>query len=174
MAKKILAELEPLFSKEPVKNKKMDGVKKQIPNWNLNSRNLMINLFFNVLKEKHSKTKDKLPSINADALSKMKNPIAGELITFRSNKKTLDSFKNVSSYIYDPDIYYDGGTPCKKANIKFNVLGYDNIERIFSVAGESIPINTDKRARKAFITPYWDKVSKEELNEEIVNLINQR
>jgi hypothetical protein len=148
-------------------------VKQQVINWNLNSRNLMINFFFNVLKEKHRSIKGKLPSIDADALGKMKDPIASKLIIFRSNKKTLDSFFNVSKYVHDPKVYYDLDTPCKKANVKFNVLGYDNIERIFPVAKESVPINADKRSRLAFIIPYWRKISEGDLSEEVKSILNQ-
>ena len=172
---KALEDLKEQFKKEPKKNKKIKGSKEKIEiiDWNLNSRNLMINLFFNVLKEKHRTAKDKLPSIDADALSKMKNSIAGELIAFRSNTKTLQSLKNVDSYIYAPEVYFDKNIPYDKANINYNILGYDNIERIFPVAGKSVPINADKRARLAFVVSHWDKVSENDLSKDVKNILNQ-
>lgn len=173
MAKKTLADLKELFIEEPKKNKKIDGIKQQVIDWNLNSRHLMINLFFNVFKEKHRIIKGKLPSIDAEALSKMKNSISGDLITYRSNKKTLDSFKNVDSYIHCADVFFDDDSVRKKATVKFNVLGFDNVERIFSVAGQSVPINTDKRARCAFIVPYWSTISENVLDEDTKNILNQ-
>lgn len=173
MAKKTLEDLEPLFIKEPIKNKKIAGVKTKVIDWNLNSRNLMINLFFNVLKEKYRTVKGKLPSIDAEALSKMRSPIAAGLIKYRSNKKTLDSFKNIDHYIF-PSTYYGGlDISCNKANIKYNVLSFDNVERIFTVAGQSIPINADKRARKAFIVPFWDTISEDLLDEGTRNILSQ-
>lgn len=177
MAKKTLEDLKELFKEEPFKNKRVAGQKEKVRviDWNLDSRNLMINLFFNVLKEKHHTAKDKLPKIDAMALSKMTHPIAGELIKFRSNKKTLDSFKNVSSYINSSENYInetDVITPVDKATLLFNVLGYDNVERIFTVAAKSIPINTDKRARNAFIVPS-SKISAKELDDETLSILSQ-
>jgi hypothetical protein len=37
--------------------------------------------------------------------------------------------------------------------MRFNVLGYDNVERIFAQEAESVPLNVDKGVRCAFITP---------------------
>lgn len=173
MAKATLEDLKEKFKNEPIKNKKVDKKKVQVVAWNLDSRNLMINLFFNVLKEKGRSIKGKLPSIKADSLAKMKHPIAAQLITFRSNTKTLDSFKNVSSYIHNPKYFLTEGPSCDKAVVIFNVLGYDNIERIFTAAGRSVPINTDKRARKAFVTPGWDNIKAHELNKKIMNILSQ-
>lgn len=175
MAKKTLEDLEGLFEKEPIKNKKVVGTKTKIKviDWNLNSRNLMINLFFNVLKEKFRAVKGKLPSIDAETLSKMNSPIAAGLIKYRSNKKTLDSFKNVDKYLYPSEIYKCGDISCNKANIKYNVLSFDNVERIFTVAGQSIPINADKRVRNAFIVPHWDIISEGLLDEGTKKILNQ-
>lgn len=173
MATATLKELKEKFKKEPIKNKRVGKQKVKVQDWNLNSRNLMVNLFFNVLKEKGLSIKGKLPSIDAEALSKMKHPLAVKLITFRSNTKTLDSFKNVNSYIHPPNLFLTEGPSCVKAVVIFNVLGYDNIERIFAAANKSIPINIDKRARKAFIVPYWCKIPIKGLSRKTLNILNQ-
>lgn len=180
MAKKTIEDLKEEFKTEPVKNKKVKGSKEkiQVIDWNLDSRHLMINLFFNIFKEKYRTVKGKLPSTDANALEKMDNPIAADLITYRSNKKTLDSFKNVSSYINEGTLYQEekhSGVIISedKATVIFNVLGFDNIERIFTAAKRSIPINIDKRARKAFKVPEWGRISSKKLDEEILNILSQ-
>jgi hypothetical protein len=173
---KTLKDLEDQFKNEPKKNKKINGVKNLVPDWNLNSRHLMIHLFFNILKENHHTAKDTLPSIDAEALEKMNTPIAGKLIEYRSNKKTLDSFKNTNTYIYDAKCFnkFDSEEEIgQKANIKYNIIGYDNIERIFPVAGESVPLNMDKRIREAFVVPFWNTILKSKLNKETLSLLEQ-
>lgn len=180
MAKKTIEDLKEEFKIEPVKNRKVAGSKGKVKvsDWNLDSRNLMINLFFNILGEKYRTAKGKLPSIDAKALGKMDNPIAGDLITYRSNKKTLDSFKNVNSFIneaslYQEEIHRGVIIAADKATVVFNVLGFDNIERIFTVAKKSIPINIDKRARKAFKVPDWGRVSAKDIGEDSLKILNQ-
>lgn len=179
MAKKTLEDLKEEFKEEPFKNKKVAGSKEKVKvtDWNLDSRNLMINLFFNVLGEKHRTAKDKLPSIDANALGKMDNSIAGDLITFRSNKKTLDSFKNVNSFIkaslYREEVYRGIIVSVDKATVIFNVLGFDNIERIFTAAKRSVPINMDKRARKAFKVPDWGRISAKNIGEDSLKILSQ-
>lgn len=180
MVKKTLEDLKEEFKTEPVKNKKVKGTKEKIKviDWNLNSRNLMINLFFNIFGEKHRTAKGKLPTIDATALGKMNNTIAADLITYRSNKKTLDSFKNVSSYInpgslYREEVYNGVIVNPDKATIIFNVLGFDNIERIFTAADRSIPINVDKRARKAFVVPNWGRLSAKDLGDKTLSILSQ-
>ena len=170
MASKTLADLKEEFKTEPTKRKKIEGSMQQVPKWNLDSRNLMINLFYNQLKEKARASKGKLPSIDADALSKMNNPIAQELIEYRSMSTSLKGFLNVSRNIH-PSIKYgfsDGGI---RANIKFNVIGFDNIERIYPVAKESIPLSVDKRVRYSFVTPKDGMISEREIPAESLKIL---
>jgi len=127
----------------------------EIKDWTPNSRYLMINLFYNILGETPPRTnKGKLPSIDEAALETMRNPIAKKLIALRKMKKTLDSFLLVRRLVH-PDNHF-AGDPSPfgvKGVIKFAPYTFDGIERIFTKAGESIPINTDKQARNAFICP---------------------
>lgn len=146
MAQEDLDALAVRFQKEPMKKGK--------PDWSLNSRYLLCHLFFNVLKEQQPRNvpKGKLPSVDAEALEKMKTPIAQKLVQYRSNDKTLKSIQNAQSFIYPGEAFgHTDGLP--RALLRFNVIGFDNVERIFSVAERSIPINVDKRARNAFVTP---------------------
>lgn len=172
---KTLKDLENQFKIEPKKNKKVNGVKNIVSDWDLNSRHLMLHLFYNVLKEKHHTAKDKLPSLDAEALEKMNTPLAEKLIKYRSNKKTLDSFKNTEKYIYNAKCFNEHKSKEEvgyKAKIKYNIIGYDNIERIFPIAGESIPLNMDKRVREAFIVPRGN-ILKSELSKETLTLLEQ-
>lgn len=146
MAQEDLDALAVRFQKEPMKKGK--------PDWSLNSRYLLCHLFFNVLKEQQPRNvpKGKLPSVDAEALEKMHTPIAPKLVQYRSNDKTLKSIQNAQSFVYAGAAFghTDGQA---RALLRFNVIGFDNVERIFSVAERSIPINVDKRARDAFVTP---------------------
>lgn len=141
------------FNKEPKK-------------WTLNSRFLMVHMFFNVIGEKAPRTqKGKLPSIDADALEKMGSPLAQALVAYRSDAKTLGSLQSATAFIR-PQSDFNGGlvSPTgEKAIIRYSPLGYDNIERVFSVKDVSIPLNVDKRGRNAFITPPATKPTAEVL-----------
>ena len=171
MAKKTLADLRDAFKEEPLKNVKIDGVKKKVPKWNMDSRNLMINLFFNILKEKHRTAAGKLPSINADALDKMKNPIAQEVIKFRSDTNLLNSFKNVGSYVHS-NRKYGYSDEWDRANIKYNMVGFDNVERIYPVAKESIPLSANKKVRKAFVIPRSHLIFEDYLKDDIRKILD--
>lgn len=145
MAQEDLDALKVRFQQEPMKKGK--------PDWSLNSRYLLCHLFFNILRESVPKgvAKGKLPSIDAEALEKMSTPIAPKLVQYRSNDKTLKSIQNAQAHVFPgADFGHTDGQP--RALLRFNVIGYDNVERIFSVAERSIPINVDKRARNAFVT----------------------
>lgn len=173
---KTLEDLKEMFVKEPTKKKKVGSERKEVVNWNLDSRNLMINLFFNVLGEKGKRTaKGKLPSIKAEVLENMKHPIAMEIVKFRSDTKTLQSFLNVSSYLTSSKFFLEKGekSSCEKGVIKFNVLGFDNIERIYPVAAESVPISVKKEVRKAFIVPKDNFIDEMDLNEEVKSILSQ-
>lgn len=143
------------FTKMPTKRKRLPNRQTvTVLDWSLNSRYLMAHLFFNVLGESIPKglPKGKLPSMDADALEKMRNPIAHSLIEFRSAEKTLKSLEGVQKFIFSSPVFRHPGD-LSRALLRFNIIGYDNVERIFSVSENSIPINVDKRVRKAFIPP---------------------
>lgn len=123
--------------------------------WTLNSRYVMIALFYGVLKEKYQKKKDALPSIDAAALDKMNNPIAEELKEIRSMNRTLASLNNVSNYLHWGHCFdiFEGNPDEVCGQFAFTVT-YDNVERIFSDKERSIPLNVDKDlGRKSFIAP---------------------
>lgn len=145
MAQEDLDALAVRFAKEPMKKGK--------PDWSLNSRYLLCHLFFNILKEATPRNvpKGKLPSVDAEALEKMSTPIAAKLVQYRSNDKTLKSIQNAQTHVF-PATAFGKTDGQDRAILRFNIIGFDNVERIFSVADRSIPINVDKRARNAFIT----------------------
>ena len=155
MAQEDLDALAVRFAKEPIKKGK--------PDWSLNSRYLLCHLFFNVLKEQQPRNvpKGKLPSVDAEALDKMNTPIAAKLVQYRSNDKTLKSIQNAQSFVY-PGAAFGHTDGQARALLRFNVISFDNVERIFSVAERSIPINVDKRARNAFVTP-TEQISSEKV-----------
>lgn len=190
------------FDKEPIKNKRQpnlsfDSSRKAtkdnpkfitapVVEWTPNSRHLMIHLFYNVIGEKAKKRKDKLPSLDESTMTKFKTNMGIELgkkiIKFRKDSKVLASLKNAMTHVYDDSCFSGDSSPKgKKAVVTFNPLGYDNVERIFTRAGESIPINTSKLVRKAFVTPEkniypWELTQRElqlipieELQDEIPN-----
>lgn len=159
MAQEDLDALKGKYPTEPIKRKrvaKSGGGFELVPtpDWTLNSRMLLVHLFFNVLGEKAPRNvpKGKLPSIDAEALEAMNTPIAAKLSAYRSMDKTLKSIENATSFVYPAAAFGQPGHE-ERALLRFNPLGYDNVERVFSVAGRSIPINVDKRARNAFTVP---------------------
>lgn len=168
MAQEDLDALAVRFQKEPMKKGK--------PDWSLNSRYLLSHLFFNVLKEQQPRNvpKGKLPSVDAEALEKMHTPIAPKLVQYRSNDKTLKSIQNAQSFVY-PGAAFGHTDGQARALLRFNVISFDNVERIFSVAERSIPINVDRRARNAFVVPTetvdTEVVMQDERNAEILRKI---
>lgn len=150
-------------SKGPTLDQLKDGrfntepkAKGKTPGWTFNSRYLMCHLIYNVLQQKFPPRtpKDKLPSIDADALSTMEHPIPHALLKLRSDVKTLQSIQNAAKFIRPAEAF--GVTPDQspsRAIIRYATLGYDNVERVFTLPDLSIPLNVDKRARNAFITP---------------------
>ena len=139
------------FDTEPRKNTRGGGSK---PNWTLNSRYLLLHLFYNVLEQKRGRTKKgALPKLGANELGRMTHPLAANIVEYRSRAKTLGSLKNAQTYQRPARSFTEPtGTPTR-AVIKYNTVGYDNVERIFTQAGESIPLNLDKRGRRAFVVP---------------------
>ena len=137
------------YATEPLKRGK--------PNWTLNSRYIIIHLFYNVLGEKAPRNlpKGKLPSVDAASLEKMSVPIALRLIKQRSAVKALQSIANALTFVKPQQLFAPGlASPTEqKAVVRFNTVGYDNIERVFSMAKRSIPLNLDKAGRRAFVTP---------------------
>ena len=143
------------FDTEPVKTKKVGSKKVKVADWTLNSRHLLIHLFYNVLGNKPSKKDDtKLPSIDEENLVKMNSPLAQKLIKYRKTQRILDSLQNASQFVKNGDEFPKDSIPSLyKAVMQFSPSTYDNVERIFTVAEGSIPINADKRVRNALTVP---------------------
>jgi hypothetical protein len=146
-----MLDLRDKFSTPPKMTKKGDGV-------SLNSRHLMIHYFFNVLGETvpRNTPKDKLPSIDAAALGKMRNPFAPRLARWRSVKKAMESLVNAASFVLPEDQFAKDNLTSptgERAVFQFQVVGFDNVERAFTLSERSIPLNIDKAGRAAFITP---------------------
>jgi len=176
------------FNTEPMKNKRhnnpdFDSSKKSskdnpkfltVPtvNWTVQSRYLLIHLFYNVLAEKARSRGDKLPSIDESTINTFKSPealkIGQMLVNYRKDAKILTSLQNAMTHVRDDSQFIGDPSPTgKKAIVTFQPHGYDNVERIFTRSGESIPINADKRVRYAFVTTEptlaAEEVSKENL-----------
>lgn len=144
------------YAKEPTKRKRAAGGGFEIvPDWSFGSRHLLAHIIFNVLGYKVPKNtpKGKLPSLDKTAMDKLGVPIGMRISDLRSFKRSVDSFKNAISFCQS----FRKNGPIR-APFLFNSLGYDNIERIFSESERSIPLNLDKAARKAFVTPVADPV----------------
>jgi hypothetical protein len=141
-----LAALKVKFEKPPLKKKVLDI--------SLNGGHLLLHLFYNHFEETFPRNvkADKLPSADAEALGKMNNPIASRIVTYRSNAKTLGSLRNATTHI-SPATTFGVNEAQPRARLLFNVISFDNVERIFSQAEQSVPINMDKRGRRAFIVP---------------------
>ena len=152
------------FDTEPIKMKKVGSAKVKVADWTLNSRHLLMHLFYNVLGFKAKGRGDKLPSIDEEALMSTKHPLAEKLIRYRKLNRICDSLKNASQFVR-PGTEFDNSMidAPNKAVMQFNPATYDNVERIFTVAEKSIPINADKRVRNTFIVP-TDTVSADELD----------
>lgn len=124
----------------------------------LNGRHLMCHYFFNVLGEAvpRNTPKDKLPSIDAAALGKMRNTFAPRLARWRSVTKAMQSLRNAASFVL-PETEFaadDLQSPTgQRAVFQFQTVGFDNVERAFTLPERSIPLNLDKSGRAAFITP---------------------
>lgn len=161
---KIYPALESLKKEFEFEPKSSKGVQK----WGLGSRKLIIHLFANILGEKFRMPKDdKLPSCDAKTMDKFKGSVAFELgariSAHRSAERSLSSFKNATKFIYPA-----ANGLCHKALIGYRPLGFDNVERIFTKAEESIPLNLDKQARKAFLSSVH-RIAKEEILAAIPN-----
>lgn len=157
------------FAREPMKRRRQpDGSLRPEPDWSLASRYLMTHLFFNVLREDipRNQKKGTLPSLDAEALERMRSPLAAALVTLRQEQRTLASYRNADDFVsvHLPD------TP-PRAHFAFNVLGFDGVERIFTRPGESLPLNLDKGARRAFITPL-DTVARSDLDADTLALLD--
>jgi hypothetical protein len=141
------------YLKEPKSTPKKRG-------WTLNSRYIVIHYFFNVLGEKRPRNlkKGTLPSIDAAALEKMANPVAGRLLEWRSALKAMQSIQNALTFVKSENAFAQGGpiSPSgAKAVFRFVTTAHDNVERVFTQAKRSIPLNLDKSGRKAFIVPAY-------------------
>lgn len=135
-----------------------EPLKKGKSNWTLNSRYIIIHLFYNVLGEKAPRNlpKGKLPSVDAASLEKMSTPIALRLTRHRSAVKAVQSIQNALTFVKPQNLF--AAAPVQSptgdcAVVRFNTVGYDNIERVFSMAKRSIPLNLDKAGRAAFVVP---------------------
>lgn len=138
------------FEKEPMKKGK--------PDWNSNSRHLLVHLFFNIFGEKAKMSRQdptKLPSLDAKAMEKLKTPEGrslGKKIThLRSLTRSLDSFLNAMKFIF-PASAFGVEDSHEHALISYRTMGADCVERVFTKSEESIPLNLDKSARNAFVT----------------------
>ncbi len=136
---------------------------KVVPDWTLNSRHLLKHIFYNIMGEKTT-IKSKLPSIDAQTMRKYKSieaiTLGKAIAKYRSVSKTLASLKLCLSFVR-PATQFDSQAD-KNENrgiIQYNSIGYGCIERLFTRPKESIPINADKRVRKAFIVPQEKKQS---------------
>ena len=161
------------FDTEPVKTKKFGSSKVKVADWTLNSRHLLIHLFYNVLGNKPSKKDDtKLPSIDEENLLRMNSPLAEKLIKYRKTQRILDSLLNASQFVKDGREFPESIPSEYKAVMQFSPSTYDNVERIFTVAEGSIPINADKRVRNALTVPQ-EKVSESEISSESLSILRQ-
>lgn len=127
--------------------------KKGKPDWTLNSRNIMaVALFHHLQLPAPRGTKpESLPSMSADVLEKFDHPLAKLLIEYRSKAHALRSVEGAIKYIHPAtDFGRNGGPSCSV--LIFTPQGYDNVERIFTKAGVSIPLSADKRVRYAFLS----------------------
>lgn len=135
--------LTPQFATEPTK-----GVRNPQPNWSLGSPNLLSYFIFYVLKAEPRRgtkqLKNGIYSTNEESIHGLGSSFCENLIEFRSKSRSLSSVKNVGSHlIKQPDGSFKG-------SIFWSPMGYEGVERVFAQAEKSIPINVDKRARKAF------------------------
>ena len=161
------------FDTEPFKMKKLGSRKVKVADWTLNSRHLLIHLFYNVLGNKPSRKDDsKLPSIDEESLLKMNSPLAEKLIKYRKTQRILDSLTNASQFVKDGRDFPPSLESEYKAVMQFSPSTYDNVERIFTVAEGSIPINADKRVRNALTVPS-SKISSESLSAETLSILSQ-
>lgn len=121
--------------------------------WSILSSQLLGHLFFNVFGEKVPKknvSEQKLPSMDSKATAKFKMEdsivLAQAITEYRSNSRQLSSFENALEQTYE----IKGQDNYATAFINLKAVEQDNVERIFTRAGESIPLNMDKVARNAF------------------------
>ncbi len=159
----VLETLKTKFKTMPTKRvRNAQGVMQTIPNISITSTHLLAHLFFNILKEKPGRVgKSGIPSLDAQTLSDFQSPLAAKIVEFRSLERTLSSFKNAQAYVKPYKafkILHPEGSPeidleSPRGLVFFNPIAYDNVERIFSVAEQSIPLNVDKQARNAFEVP---------------------
>ena len=124
----------------PFKQEPFSGVKNPKVAWSLNSRKLMVYLFFTILgEEKESYGKDWNPSVDKHALAQMKSPIAPRLIRYRSDTWTLRSLKTASKFIKNGVATIIWNSPTK------------GVERIFTTPEKSLPLNCSKVVRNFFV-----------------------
>lgn len=123
------------------------------PNWTILSSHLLGHVFFNIFGEKVAKknqVEGKLPSMDAKAVAKFKSPGATALATaiteYRSKSRQHSSFENALTQLYE----IPNQKNFAKGFINLKGIEQDNVERIFTRAEESIPLNMDKVARNAF------------------------
>lgn len=121
--------------------------------WSVLSSQLLGHVFFNVHGEKVPKknvSEQKLPSMDAKSTAKFKMDgsivLAQAITDFRSKGRQLSSFENALEQTYE----IKGQDNFATAFINLKGMEQDNVERIFTRAGESIPLNMDKVARNAF------------------------
>lgn len=164
------------MAKSPTLEELNDGRFEMEPKkWTPNSRHLFINMFFNLMGEKKPRAKKGggLPSIDASTLENMSTPIAAQLIEFRQISKTLTSVKGALQYIFPEGHFVPSHTSPtgQKALIAYNTMGFDSIERIYTVEKKSLPLNVDKKVRNAFVSTE-PSIPVGELSPEVLSLIH--
>lgn len=131
------------YAREPIKKKTGQ------PDWSLNSRNLIAAVIFGRMGAPIPRgSKDKIPSIAAPVLDKISHPFAGVLKEFRSKSTTVGSIKGSFEHTR-PASAFGMGEGQERVRIIYTILGYGNVERVFTQAKESLPISSDKRIRYA-------------------------
>lgn len=144
--------LESLAAKYATRPKETE-IKKMTPN----SRYVLIHYLFNVLKlpVPRNLKKGELPSTDAANMERQSHPFAARLTQWRSMGRALQSIQGALGFCKPQEVFAgDLASPTgQKAVFWFNIVGHDNIERCFTLAKRSIPINLHKPGRKAFITP---------------------
>lgn len=135
------AELEK-YAREPMK--------KGLPNWTLNSRNLIAACIYGKMGQTVPRgSKDKIPSIAAPILEKMDIPFARVLKEFRSKSHTVTSISSSIEHIRDASAFGPYHPGERRVRIIYTVLGFGNVERVFTPPKDSLPISADKRVRYA-------------------------
>lgn len=141
------------YANEPIK--KSTGE----PTWTLNSRNLIAACLYGPMGAPIPRGfKDKLPSTAAGYLEKMAHPFAGILMEYRSKSNTASSLTSALQHVFPASDFIHPlpqDYPEHRARIVYNVVNFNDVERIFTKKGGSIPISADKRVRYALKVNTW-------------------